>query len=770
MQTLFGQFNLHSIHQFSLFVIISFFLMDVSSAQSRIKGKVIDAENLQALQGVSIIGIYEEIESEPFYTDENGLFESEVFLELEISATGYQTQVFTIDRGQNFQVFQLTPNVQELNAVTITAYDLNENLLESASTIAVLTPRDLQRDNESNISQTLNRVAGVYMHSGTYSTNRLTIRGIGSRTPFSSNKIRAYYEEIPLTTGEGETIIEDIDLGFLQRMEVIKGPASSLYGAGLGGTILLEASAAEGKKVTAETNFMLGSFGLWRSQTAFKSSGAKSQFYLGYSQMHSDGYRENNQYDRQSFLIASDFYPNEKATFHLLANYIQVKGFIPSSINQETFENNPRAAAGNWLAAEGFEAYQKGLIGASLNYQFLPNLEQKTSIFTSFRLANEPRPFNILRENTLSYGLRSRLIYAPDLGNWESKFIVGGEYFNESYFWRTYENNNRLEGVILSDNDERRDYLNLFAQAQFKPMERLNITLGLNYNQMSYRLKDLFVSDNIDQSGRYEFEPVWSPRLTVNYQINNTIALFAQIAHGFSPPSVEETLTPEGQINPDIQPETGWNYEFGSRGQAGFFAWDVSFFNMQIENLLVARRTAEDAFVGLNAGSTQHQGIELQANFFPLTYNPEYWQFFITYTYSDYTFQDFRDEEAGEDFSGKSLPGIAPHVLNIGTDWSLPFGLYGNLNYQFVDEMFLRDDNILKSDAYQVLNLKVGYQLNLGQNWRLDFYSGIQNLTDERYASMLLVNAGSFGGNAPRYFYPGLARNYFGGLKLKFVY
>ncbi|MEM6299283.1 MAG: TonB-dependent receptor [Bacteroidota bacterium] len=729
------------------------------------KGKVVDADNLQPVANALITQGEEQT-----YSDINGLFTVSSLSPIRISSIGYRTQVVEVDPNQKFQVFYLTPNVQELNEIVISAFESNESLLESAGSVSLLTPKDLKRDNESNISQTLNRVAGVYMHSGTYNTNRLTIRGIGSRTPFSTNKIRAYYEEIPLTTGEGETIIEDIDMGFLERMEVIKGPASSLYGAGLGGTILLEASSPESSKVTVENNTMLGSFGLWRNQTAFKSSGAQSQIYVGYSQMSSEGYRENNEYDRQSFLLATNFYPNEKATFHLLGNYIDVKGFIPSSINEETFRNNPRAAAGNWLAAEGFESYQKGLVGASLDYQFLPNLEQKTSLFTSFRLANEPRPFNILRENTLSYGLRSRLIYSPNLGNWETNFTIGTEYFNEYYFWQTYENNNRTEGAILTDNTERRNCTNLFAQALLKPLKRLNITLGLNYNEMSYRLTDLFTLDSLDQSGKYEFEPVWSPRLGINYRISDKIALFAQVAHGFSPPSVEETLTPEGQINPQIQPETGWNYELGSRGQAGFFAWEVALFNMQIENLLVARRTAEDAFVGLNAGSTQHRGIELQTNFFPLKSHPDYWQFSLTYTYSDYTFQDFLDEDAGEDFSGNVLPGIAPHILNLVTDWNLPFGLYGNLNYQFVDEMFLRDDNILKSESYQVLNLKLGYEMHLGQKWYLDFHAGIQNLADERYASMLLVNAGSFGGNAPRYFYPGLARNYFGGLKIKFTH
>ena len=97
----------------------------------------------------------------------------------------------------------------------------------------------------------------------------------------------------------------------------------------------------------------------------------------------------------------------------------------------------------------------------------------------------------------------------------------------------------------------------------------------------------------------------------------------AQLSHGFSPPSVEETLTPDGQINPDIQPETGWNYEIGSRGSlfSQKLSYDIAIYTMQIQNLLVARRTAEDAFVGVNAGKTTHNGLEVSLNYTLLDIN-----------------------------------------------------------------------------------------------------------------------------------------------------
>ena len=82
-------------------------------------------------------------------------------------------------------------------------------LMDISSGLTNIDQRTLQRSDQSIISQSLNQVPGVYMHSGALNTNRIVIRGMGARTPFSTNKIRAYYGEIPLTDGVGETTLED---------------------------------------------------------------------------------------------------------------------------------------------------------------------------------------------------------------------------------------------------------------------------------------------------------------------------------------------------------------------------------------------------------------------------------------------------------------------------------------------------------------------------------------------------------------------------------
>ena len=78
-----------------------------------------------------------------------------------------------------------------------------------------------------------------------------------------------------------------------------------------------------------------------------------------------------------------------------------------------------------------------------------------------------------------------------------------------------------------------------------------------------------------------------------------------------------ETLDENGIVNPDIKPETGWNYELGLIGSTNdnSLSYNLNLYYMDIKNLLVAQRTSFDTFTGVNAGRTTHPGLEATINF-----------------------------------------------------------------------------------------------------------------------------------------------------------
>lgn len=121
---------------------------------------------------------------------------------------------------------------EKLNEIVISSLHINNNLLNTPASIGILSKKDLLQNNTTDISTVINTIPGVFMQSSNFTTTRISIRGIGARTTYGTNKIRAFYGSIPLTSGNSETVIDDIDLENLNQIEIIKGPLSSVYGAG----------------------------------------------------------------------------------------------------------------------------------------------------------------------------------------------------------------------------------------------------------------------------------------------------------------------------------------------------------------------------------------------------------------------------------------------------------------------------------------------------------------------------------------------------------
>ena len=647
--------------------------------------------------------------------------------------------------------------------------------------IVSLAHTELSRDSEVNMLPSLNRVSGLYVQSGALNTTRITIRGIGNRSLFSTSKIRAYLNDIPISSGIGETTIEDIDMSVIDHIQVYKGPSASLYGAGLGGVIQL-VTHPNGTKNSNQlmTRITLGAYGLKRMTNGIKlvNEGQTASLSVKYHSTSSDGYRDNNIYDREGVNILGVIDSGKKNTTTILANYTKVKAFIPSSLNRKDYENTPSIAASNWQSVNGFEDNKKLLIGLSHKVDFgkindAYKLSNISSLYTNYRDSYESRPFNILTDISSSIGGRTTFGLEKDHSDSDAFINVEGsrlglEYYHENYQWQTYVTNAGDLGDALSNNREVRSYLNLFLQMRINIGTKIKAIAGLNYNNTHYDYEDRYTNNNIDKSGNYAFEPVISPGLGLSYKFMNLSYLYSNVSHGFSPPTLEETLTPEGSINPDIRPERGWNYEIGSRGTlCDKLNYDVSLYHMSVTDLLVARRVSEDQFVGVNAGKTSHNGLEASVDY-QVIGGQNKLSIFSSYTLSDHTFVDFVDGDS--DYSGNALTGTARHHLNVGFDFDTGIGLYGNLNYKYLSAFPMRDDNSVYSEAYQVSNLKIGYKNIFFETLHFNIYCGINNLLDEKYASMILINASSFGGRAPRYYYPGLPRNMYFGTEMNFYF
>lgn len=743
-----------------------FFINHKSIAQIQVTGVIVDSISGSAICDALIS--YEDTRVAT-YSQSDGKFVLEIPNAGFVSITmlGYTSKRVQIDKDVRLKV-ELKPDYTLINQkgrlIQVTGRAIN---LKLPASLMKIYPEHLKRDPDISIEPFINRVSGVFMHTGALNTNRITIRGIGNRSPFSTTKIRAYLDDIPLTSGDGETTVEDIDLSLVENISVWKGPTASNFGAGLGGMIHLQ-TQQENQKNTSnlENNLTVGSFGLIRNVTKGNYSNKSGSLQIGanVNVTHNNGYRANNEYDRKGGALLIKYIPNKNSQTTFFGNWIDLKAFIPSSLNIEDYRNAPQKAAFTWANVKGFEDYSKKLLGISHQHKLGSfgkyTLSNKTSVFSNLRDSYESRPFNILSEDSNGLGFRSTLNLNTNKQSFKPLFSIGIEHYREKYNWKTLQTNNGIEGEVISDNAEKRSYYNIFLQSFYPISDKATLFAGLNVNSTRYKYDDLLMVGGVDKSGGYGFDAIFSPHVGLSYQFDYKLSIFGSISHGFSPPSLSETLTPDGTPNPTISPEQGWNFEIGSRGRIGEgFTYELTAYTMQIKDLLVAKRIAEDQFIGLNAGETNHNGIELFLEQQTSLSNGLMLTSFLTYTYSNYKFVDFVDNS--KDYSGNELTGTPPHQLNVGVDVSTDIGFYSSLNLRYVDAFPMRDDNSVYSEAYTVANLKFGYQKQLFDFIEIDISAGIRNVFNEKYASMILINAGSFGGNLPRYYYPGLPRNFF---------
>ncbi|MDF4220479.1 TonB-dependent receptor [Maribacter sp. M208] len=624
----------------------------------------------------------------------------------------------------------------------------------------------------------INQISGLYALSGALNTNRITIRGVGSRTLFGTDKLRLYYNNIPITNGTGSSTIEAFDLENLTSIEVIKGPKGTGFGTNLGGAIILNTKQLSDQPTKFSNNTTIGSYGLFKNSLGFTH--AQKDFYMTfqYGHMEIDGYRENNRFERDGFLLNTIFKISEKSEIGLLVNHIDYSAQIASSLSQEDFNKDPTQAAFTWGSAKGYEDNNYSLIGLSHTYRASSKLKNTTSLFYTYLDHYEPAPFNILDEFTNGYGIRTLFSGNVLISDNVFKYTFGAELYKDEYSWGTFENlyrdnngNGSLQGDRLSQNKEFRNQINGFATATYSFTPKLTAQLGLNINKTQYDFRDLLNSGENNTSANRDFKTLFLPSLDINYTITPTNQLFANISRGFSNPSLEETLTPDGLINPDIAQETGTNYEIGIKHQSkdNRLKLEVAAYIMPIKNLLVAKRVGDNQYIGRNAGKTKHQGVDLDWSYRinltnKITISP-----FISYTYSNHKFIDFTDEEADEDYSENVLTGVPKNKVNSGIQTNFGNGLFANITHQFVDEIPLTDSNSLYSDSFNLLNIKAGYKKQISEKLRIGLDFGINNLTNKKYAQSVLINASGFGGNAPRYFYPGNNINYYGGVKLHYT-
>jgi iron complex outermembrane recepter protein len=753
---------MRSVYPLSILFLFIFF-SQVAWAQD-LTGTVYDAQTRSPLVGVTILSADS---SHLTTSDASGRFQLpdiNLPVRLHYSFIGYQTQTLDVNTAE-VRVY-LEPANLSLNEVVVTGYENNRKLLETAGSVALLNTRELERFSNTSLVPAINTLPGVRMEERSPVSYRISIRGSTLRSPFGVRNVKVYWNEIPFTDPSGGTALNLIDFSTVGKIEIIKGPGGSLYGAGTGGVILLQSPSAGYGEQSAEVSALAGSFGLRGINATVKTGSEKENITVTYAHQQAEGYRAHTAFNRNVVNVRSQFYTSPKRTISFNGLYSQLFYEIPGGLTLQEYRQNPRLSRPNAIE-QNSSIRQKTLnLGLGQSYQFNEIFSNVSTFYGTFTQFENPFITDYKRNTEQGIGGRTKFVYAPSLGEIKSRFTVGGEFQTNFTAFRNYVNRRGQVDSLLLD-DEITTWQGLvFAQAELDFPRNYFLTIGGSYNQLNYQIAR--ISDARRNPTRYaqsrRFDPVLSPRIAVLKKIGESLSLHGSVSFGFSPPTIDDVRTADGGINTDLEAERGVNYEAGFRGNAlaRRLEFDLALFSLRLSNTITTYTNANGVALFRNAGNTQQSGLELRTAYQLLNTKGGVLntaRVFVSYTFNDFYFRNY--ERNGNDLSGNLLTGTPRHNFSAGLDLGSPTGLYTNITFNFVDRIPLTDANTVYADAYSLLGGRLGYRKTIGKNLLLGAFVGVDNALDKTYSLGNDLNA--FGG---RFYQPAARINYYGGLSL----
>lgn len=645
---------------------------------------------------------------------------------------------------------QQPDSVQHLGEVVVKAFGANQAAFQVPASVGVLSTSDVSRFSNTNILPALNLEPGVRMEERSPGSYRLSIRGSSVRSPFGVRNVKVYWNGLPLTDHGGNTYLNLLDFGAVDAVEIIKGPASSAYGAGNGGVVLLSTKPQKGLGASADA--LVGSYQQIRYRAAIFGGNEKCNGTLSFAKQESKGYRQHSAMARTMITATGNAVLSKYSTLSLHAFHTHLQYQTPGGLTQlqyDTLPSQARPASGIFKSAIEQEAAVYNVTtfgGLTLTNDWGDGWTDQVTVFASGTEFKNPAIRNYEHREERFAGLRTEAQYTRGV----SKFTVGGELQKGFSKIEVHANNGGSKGAKTSGLEAPATLWFGFAQYDVNLANGIGLTAGLSFNQVRYKIEAGATEE------QRKFAPVLAPRVAIMKKWSN-LNVYGTVSRGYSPPTAGE-IFPNALYNDSLDTELGFVYEVGLKGKWTQLEFNAAAYHMQISNALVTRRDANDAEYFVNAGGSNQLGVETFIKWRSKPHPKVRWDAFLSYTFNRYRYFDFIQNTT--DFSGNALPGISPHVVGAGWNGFLA-NWYANATITFVDRQPLNDANEFFATHYFLGQLRSGYRATI-KNTTLDFFAGIDNAFNQKYSLGNDINAA---GN--RYFNAAMPRNYYLGVTCK---
>lgn len=588
---------------------------------------------------------------------------------------------------------------------------------------------------------------------------RISVRGFGARSQFGVRGARAVVDGIPATFPDGQSALEIVDPALLGRVEVIRGPASVLYGNAGGGVLSFRTPPPADVPLLQEYRAVGGADGLRRIESRLSGTTGRTSYRLGLSRLDHAGYRE--------FSEAGLLRGNGQLGFALGGGELRLTGAFlrfdaqnPGALTTAELGEDPRGAAPmNLQRVTGKEGNQQQL-GAFWTAPLAGGEVEVAGYGIHRRIRNPIVPFVIDLDRNAA-GVRALYRGESALGDTRAGWTLGVDGDAQWDDRQNRANEDGETGALILDQRERVRSVAPFLHLSASPVADLHLMGGVRYDRFHFSVDDRFESEPGAGDSGSRVMSAWSPAVGVSYEWRPALGVYANLSTAFETPTTTELVNhPEGRrgFNPELEPQRTVSYEAGARGALGRAAYQLSVYRADVRNSLVP---FEDPAVAgrtffRNAGSAMHRGVEASGSL----RGGRGLTALLSYTYTDAVFRSYVVQE--EDFSGNRIPGVAPHRVGGMLQYETPGGLFLGLEGRHASATPVDDANAESAPAYTVFGARAGHDAVRVGRAEVSPFVGVENLTDRSYVPSVVPNA--FGG---RYYEPGAGRSVYLGAEVR---
>lgn len=586
---------------------------------------------------------------------------------------------------------------------------------------------------------------------------RIAVRGFGARAQFGVRGVRVLVDGLPATLPDGQTTLNHVDVGSLAGAEVIRGPASALYGNASGGVIRLSTLPPPPVSLFPETRVTAGSHGLLRVQTSAAGEAGGVAYRASVTRLAYGGYRDFA--DAENVLAGGTLaWGAGGGRARLSFSAVDYDARNPGALSDSLLRADRTAALARNVAQRAGERGRQGQAGVVWERPVGSGGVEVTAHLLARAIEN-PIPVSYIDLDRRVGGVRAALSGGLGALRWSA----GAEAEHQRDDRRNHVNDGGSRGALTLDQRERVTALAGFAQGA-AAFGRVDVLGAVRYDRFRFAARDRLVTDgDPDDSGARTMD-AWSPTLGASVAVARDWRAYANLSTAFETPTTTELANrPDraGGFNPALEPQRTRSVEAGTKGRIGPAWIEVAAYRARLRDALIPFEVegAPGRQFFRNAGEALHRGVEASVAVSPLSGATAR----VAYTYTDARFGEYVLED-GTELEGNRVPGIAPHRVEGSLFVAGERGPFAGVDARHASSVPVQDTDAegrFRSPAYTRVDVRAGWRdLRLGR-LRATPSAGVTNLFDVAYNTSVVVNA--FGG---RFYEPGPGRAVYVGMEL----